>query len=70
MNTNILMPKCCFFRKFAGPSAHCVSDHPPAAPLSIFSLPVRAREAAPGTSWPKMRHLPLPWSVQIDPWAP
>ena len=38
--------------------------------LCRFFLLVRVREAAPGTSWPKMHHWALPQSEQIDPWAP
>ena len=49
--------------------AHGVSDPPPTAPLSFFCLLVRAREAAPGTSWPKMELLAIRQNDKIGRWA-
>ena len=49
--------------------AHGVSDPPPTAPLSRFSLLVRVREAAPGTSWPKKTPLSIRQNDKIAPWA-
>ena len=49
--------------------AHGVSDPAPTAPLSFLCLLIRARKAAPGTSWPKMAPLTIRQNDKIGPWA-
>ena len=48
--------------------AHGVSEPPPTTPLSFFCSLLRAREAAPGTSWPKMEPPPIRKNDKICPW--